>query len=117
MNSTLKQAYRIIFGANPDPKMEDWEIAKEVISPERFDKEELGIALAREVILTIALDPIKFPDRTTEIEIVGEAEYQAKAKNMWPNLPNEVHVADLDRIRYSEGLEQKRKAEGKLIPR
>ncbi len=101
MDQTLSRAYKIIFEAEPESGAKDWQIAEKLLG--RFDIRKLGEKLAKECIHKI-VNYISYPDRETTTRIVGRAE--GLASELWDDLPDEVHMADLERKEYWEYLEK-----------
>jgi hypothetical protein len=97
MDPTLKRAYKIIFEAEPEPGMKDWQIAEKLL--DRFNVRKLGEELAKECVHRI-VNYIKYPDRETTTRIVGRAE--GFASELWEGLPDEPHMAELERLEYLE---------------
>lgn len=96
METILREAYKIIF--NKDPKgLEDWQVADELL--EGFDVPKLGEELAKECIHKI-VNYIDYPDRETQIKIVGRAE--GLAKELWDELPDEPHMNEIRHLEYSD---------------
>ncbi len=100
-NKTLNRAYKIIFETEPELDAEDWQIAEKLMR--NFDMQKLGEDLAKEVVYAVVLD-IKIPNQEKTTEIVGMAE--GFAGELWDDLPDEVHMADLERKRFSERQEK-----------
>jgi hypothetical protein len=100
--NAINKAYAIIFGKSPEG-LRGWQIAEEVIRS--FDVNKLGEELAKEVIYEVVLY-VDYPDRETTTRVVGRAE--GLAGELWDDLPGEVHMADLERKRYSEMLQSEK---------
>lgn len=96
MSRKLIEAYKIIFGDEPPADMEIWRIAEKVMEKDNFSFRKLGEELAGEAIYEVVLD-IPYPDKETTERIVGRAE--GLASELWDDLPDEVHMADLERKR------------------
>lgn len=96
MDETLNRAHKIIFGAEPEAGMEDWQIAEKLLDD--FNVPKLGEELARECIHRV-VNYIKYPDKETTTRIVGRAE--GFAKELWDELPDEPHMAEIERLEYS----------------
>ncbi|MEK7151291.1 MAG: hypothetical protein AAB784_01060 [Patescibacteria group bacterium] len=94
MNVTLKKAYENIFQKMP-AFLDDWQIVEKVL--ENFDFNKLGEKLAKEFICGVVLD-VHYPNHEITKRIVGRAE--GLAGEIWDDLPDEVHMADLERKRY-----------------
>lgn len=109
MDPTLKQAYLLIFGKEPEASLEDWELAKEVIT--HWDVPKLGESLAQECIFRI-VNHISFPDRRITREIVGEAE--EKATELFPELEDrDPHMAVIERLEYEYRMQKEKDKERK----
>lgn len=107
MNS-LRIAYTKIFHDNQEKlnqldKLEDWEIAKEVLS--NFNGGLLDQKLAEDVIYECVLF-VKYPDKETTTEVVGLAERLATEIIPEFNLPNkEPNMDEIEHLYRSRGLE------------
>src|SRR5262249_3096575 len=97
MDETLKRAYKLVSDSNPSPEMLDWEIAAFVL--ERFNVPRLGEDLAKECIFRI-VNHISYPDQETTNRIVARAE--GFAGELWDDLGDEPHMADLERKEYQK---------------
>jgi hypothetical protein len=97
MDKSLKEAYQIIFGAYPDPDLAEGQVAKSIIN--HFDVPKLGEPLAKACLLRI-VNHVGYPDRATTREIVGRA--QGLATELWDDLSDEPHMADLERKEYED---------------
>ena len=93
---TLREAYEIIFAAAPDASAETWQIAEAIL--DNFDVPKLGEDLARRCIFRI-VNHVHYPDRLTTTRLVGRAE--SFATELWDDLPDEPHMADLEVKEYS----------------
>lgn len=103
MNQTLNKAYKIVFGEEISSDMSDWQIAEKIMN--NFDVPKLGEDFAKEVIYVVVLDT-HFPNQEKTTEVVGRAE--GFAGELWDDLPDEVHMADLERKRFLERQEKDR---------
>lgn len=99
MDTILVQAYKIIMGSNPAPGMADWEIARAIL--EGFDVSKTGETLAKECIFRI-VNHIVYPSKDLTTQIVGRAELFAS--ELWSDLGDEPHMADIERKEYMESL-------------
>ena len=95
MDQTLDRAYKIIFEAEPEAGVKDWQIAEKLLG--RFNVSKLGEKLAKECIHEI-VNYISYPDKETTTRIVGRAE--GLASELWDELPDEPHMAELERLEY-----------------
>ena len=103
----LREAYRKIFGTDPDPKIPEWELAREVMG--HWDVPKLGEDLARECIFRI-VNHVIFPTDELTREIAGSAE--DKSLELFPELegvdPHMDVIAHLERKyheRHKRGFE------------
>lgn len=103
MNITLNRAYQVIFDEKPSSDLLDWQVAEKII--DNFNVPKLGEDLAKEVVYTVVLDT-RFPNQEKTTEVVGRAE--GFASELWDDLPDEVHMADLERKRFLERQEEDR---------
>jgi hypothetical protein len=74
MNNHLARAYTIIFGTEPAPELQEWEVAKAVL--DKWNVPALGEELAKECIFRI-VNNTDFPSQEITAEIVGTAEDKA----------------------------------------
>lgn len=95
MDQTLSRAYKIIFETEPEPGMENWQIAEKLL--DRFSVPKLGEELAKECIFRI-VNHVRYPDRETTVRIVGRAE--GFASELWDELPDEPHMAEIERLEH-----------------
>lgn len=97
MDQTLARAYKTIFKTEPETGAEDWQIAEKLL--EHFDVRKLDEKLAIKCIHRI-VNYIRYPDRKTTTRIVGRAE--GLASELWDELPDEPHMAEIERKEYLE---------------
>lgn len=95
MDQALNRAYKIVFGAKPEPGMKNWQVAEKLL--DRFDVPKLGEDLAKSCIHRI-VNHIEYPDVETTRRIVGRAE--GLASELWDELPDEPHMAEIERLEY-----------------
>lgn len=95
-NRILDEACLRIFNKIFD--YEDWQIAELLI--ENFDVRKLGEDLAQQVIFQV-VNHIFYPDQEDTTRIVGRAE--ALASELFNNIFDEPHMADLERIEFLRG--------------
>ena len=84
----LREIYRDLFDREAACELAEWQIAKAIL--ENFNVPKIGEDEAREALLLI-INYVKFPSLETTIKIIGWAE--AKATELWPELPEEPHMA------------------------
>ena len=112
MSNVLIQAYRTLLGADPNPDMQEWELAQTIVH--QWTVPLLGEELAREYIFCI-VNHVMFPTPGQTREIVGLVE--DKATELFPELegvdPHMDVIAHLER-RYHE---QNKKENSELKPR
>lgn len=98
MGDTLCRAYGITFGKDPTG-LEDWQIAEALM--DHFNVPLLEEELAKKCIFKI-VNHIGYPDRETTTRIVLRAE--GFATELWPELPDEPHMAEIAFLEYREFL-------------
>ena len=103
MDQALSRAYKIIFETEPEAGAEDWQIAEKLL--DRFDIRKLGEELAKECVHRI-VNHIEYPDLEITRRIVGRAE--GLASELWDDLPDEPHMAEIERKEYLEHLRRDR---------
>jgi len=92
-NKILDEACLKIFNKVFD--YQDWQIAELLI--ENFNVRKLGEDLAKQLIFQ-AINHIFYPDQDTTTRVVGRAE--ALASELFNNISNEPHMADLEWLEY-----------------
>jgi hypothetical protein len=102
MVATLTEAYRKTFGWEPGD-MADWQIAERLM--DNFNVPLLGEGLAKQCIFRI-VNHIHYPDRETTTRIVLRAE--GFASELWDELPDEPHMAEIAHLENREYVENRR---------
>jgi len=97
VNHVLNQVYKVVFGFGPEIGIEDWQIAEKLL--DHFDVPRLGEKLAKECIYQI-VNHICYPDQETGMRIVSRAE--GLASELWDNLSDEPHMAEIERLEFLE---------------
>jgi hypothetical protein len=95
--SAVFDAYKIIHMQEPSSELADWQVAEAVLND--FRVRELGDDLAKSVIYEI-VNYVHFPNQETTTRIVGHAENLAT--ELWDELPDEPHMADIAHLEYKE---------------
>lgn len=104
--NTLRKAYQIIFGKEPEAEKPEWQMAKEIM--ENWNVPKLGEDLAKECLFEIILR-VPHPDDEITREVVGRAENFAE--ELFEELAG--HDAHMDAIEVLERnyWEKKKRAE------
>ena len=100
MDEMLGRAHKIVFGIEPETDAKDWQIAEKLL--DHFDIPILGEELAKKCIHRI-VNYICYPDREITVRIVGRAE--GLASELWDNLPDEPHMAEIERLEFLDHCE------------
>ncbi|MBI2058116.1 MAG: hypothetical protein HYT63_04035 [Candidatus Yanofskybacteria bacterium] len=95
----LKEGYRKLFGKEPEPNMNDWQIAALVM--EGLDPRVLGERLAKQCIFRVFNYLSTDADRKLMESVWFLAEDNARSF-FWPGLHDEVHKDDMAAFEYLE---------------
>lgn len=94
MDATLQLAYGKLWPSTDLP-IADWLMAEAIL--ERFSVRVLGECLAKECIFRI-VNHLEYPSQDVCTRIVLRAE--GFASELWDDLPDEPHMAELERKEY-----------------
>ncbi|MDD3774299.1 MAG: hypothetical protein PHW50_03415, partial [Patescibacteria group bacterium] len=95
MNISTKMAYQKISGHEPDPILQDWQLAQYVL--DNFNYNLLGEDLAKKFVFEVT-NYLIFPDEETTKKIVSRAESLAEEMG----IVAEGHMADIERAGESD---------------
>lgn len=98
MDNDLTQAYIKIFGENPTVNS-DWQLAEKIV--ENWNVPKLGEDLAKLAVLK-AINGVNYPDDETAKQIM--AKFLSLATELWPELPEEPHVAQIEYLEYCSAI-------------
>lgn len=97
MESILKEAYSKVFGKDPASSMKDWELAKTIMS--NWNVPKMGEGLAKKVIFRV-VNHTEYPDDNIRRKVTGIA--LDFSTELWVDLPDEPHIAQLEYKEYQE---------------
>ncbi|GEM_PF-1573402 len=102
MDKTIVKSYTILFGTEPDPKAEEWQIVSEIL--DHWNVTLLGEDLSKECLFRI-INYTSFPNSELTKSVVGIAE--EKITELFPELGWQDHVhmdvvAELERKYWEE---------------
>jgi hypothetical protein len=97
MDSILAKAYEVLFDGPPSESSADWQLAKAIV--EHFDVQKLHERLAKQCIHRI-VNYTYFPTADLTTEVVYRAE--GLASELWDDLSDEPHMAELERKEFLE---------------
>ncbi|MBI2676904.1 MAG: hypothetical protein HYX21_03110 [Candidatus Yanofskybacteria bacterium] len=95
----LEEGYRKLFGKEPEPGMNDWQIAALVM--EGLDPRVLGAKLSKQCIFRVFNYLLQDVDEDLIRSVWFLAESNAR-QFFWPNLPEEIHRDDMAALEYLE---------------
>jgi len=112
MHQSLKKAFEIIFHKTPDSSMQEWEVARDVMT--HFDGRILSEDLAKECIFQI-VNHTMFPNQEITHDVVERAEHIAE--ELFEELsgvdPHMNVIAHLER-KYYENKELEKNQENRM---
>ncbi len=95
----LKEGYKRLFGEEPEPDIDDWQIAALVM--EGLDPRVMGEKLAKQCIFRVFNYLPSHKDRKLMESVWFLAESNARAF-FWRNLAEEIHRDDMAALEYLE---------------